>query len=93
MLLINFINRWIYEGHFHVNRINLFLPKNVLHGIDLRKVMLMSSRNKLNQEMTMLMVLLKIDRLPNIDFKKMAARFCDELQLPSNYYSFIKCIF
>jgi hypothetical protein len=55
--------------------------------------MLMSSRNKLNQEITMIMFLLKIDQLPNIDFKKMAKRFCDELQLPSNYYSFSNCIF
>lgn len=58
-----------------------------MHGIDLRKVMLMSSRNRLNLEMTMMLSLFKADTLPNIDFKKMAARFCDELQLPSNYYS------
>lgn len=84
---IYFIFRWIYEGHFPINRINLFLPENVVHGIGLRKFMLMSSRNQLNLEMTMLLIHFKADQLPNIDFKKMAVRFCDELQLPSNYYS------
>ncbi|XP_050548442.1 uncharacterized protein LOC126910092, partial [Daktulosphaira vitifoliae] len=27
--------RWIYEGHLHVNRVNLFLPPNVHHSIPL----------------------------------------------------------
>lgn len=78
-------NRWIHEGHFHVNRVNLFLPKNTEHGIHYSHIVHNSSRNGLNVELAMLLNHLEADQLPSIDFKKLAIRFCDELQLPSKY--------
>jgi len=48
--------------------------------------MVPSSRSMLNVEFHMVLKHLKVDQLPNIDFKKLLIRFCDELQLPSDYY-------
>lgn len=79
--------RWIHEGHFHVNRANLFLPENVLHGINIFPMTCNSSRNKLNLDLAMLLNQLKTNELPNLDFNKLIIRLCDELQLPS------KCCF
>lgn len=84
MFYIYYSTRWIEEGHFHINRVNLFLPEGTVHGIQLAHMATNSSRTVLNQELTMILGHLKAEKLPNIDFKKLVSRFCDELQLPCN---------
>lgn len=84
-----YIYRWIHEGHFHVNRANLFLPETILHSINIFPMACNSSRNILNQDLAMLLNQLGTNVLPKIDFKKLVIRLCDELQLPSKCY-FIK---
>lgn len=90
MLYINYnyllivIFRWIHEGHFHVNRINIFLPENVLHGLNLRGMINHMSSKSLNMELFMLLNHFGVNQLPDVDFTKIVIRFCDELQLPSN---------
>jgi len=87
--------RWIHEGHLHVNRVNLFLPENSKHGVNFSVMVPSSSRNFINGEFHLLLKHFKADKLPDIDFKTLLLRFCDELQLPSdnyfftNYFSFI----
>lgn len=79
----------------HVNRVNLFLPENSKHGVNFSVMVPSSSRNYINEEFHLLLKHFKADKLPDIDFKKLLLRFCDELQLPSddyfftNYFSFI----
>ncbi|XP_015374841.1 PREDICTED: TATA box-binding protein-associated factor RNA polymerase I subunit B [Diuraphis noxia] len=82
------ILRWIHEGHLHINRVNLFLPANSKHGIKFSK-MIPSSRSMLNEEFHMILKHLKVDQLPNIDFKKLVIRFSDELQLPNDFTHFV----
>lgn len=84
VLNYNFIYRWIREGHFHVNRLNLFLPENVEHGINYAYLIHISTRNGFNLELSMLLNHFKANQLPEMDFNKLVIRFCDELQLPSN---------
>ncbi|XP_060842088.1 TATA box-binding protein-associated factor RNA polymerase I subunit B [Rhopalosiphum padi] len=83
------ILRWIHEGHLHVNRVNLFLPENSKHGINLSRMVPCSSRNFINEEFHMLLKHFKADKLPNIDLKKLLLRFCDELQLPNDFTHFV----
>lgn len=85
MFLCNNFIRWTNEGHLHINRANLFLPKNVQHGIYLSAMVNYSSRIQLNLELSMLLKSLGTNQLPKIDYKKMILRFCEELQLPSDY--------
>lgn len=86
-MCVNFI-RWAYEGHFHVNRVNLFLPENVLHGINLN-LMNFTSRHELKKETAMVLKkCFKTNKLPKIDYNILVLRFCDEFQLPSNLYFF-----
>ncbi|XP_025191565.1 TATA box-binding protein-associated factor RNA polymerase I subunit B [Melanaphis sacchari] len=83
------ILRWIHEGHLHINRVNLFLPENSKHGINFSRMVPCSSRNFINEEFHMLLKHFKSDKLPNIDFKKLLLRFCDELQLPNDFTHFV----
>lgn len=69
-----------------MNRTNLFLPENVLHGIIISPMTHNSSRYQLNLDLAILLDCLEARELPNIDFKRLVIRFCDELQLPSKCY-------
>lgn len=76
-----------------MNRINLFLPENVEHGINYAVLMYRSTRNGLNLELAMLLNHFEANQLPEMDINKLVIRFCDELQLPCNdnilfYYHF-----
>lgn len=75
--------RWIHEGHFHVNRVNLFLPENIKHDIPLRSMAIITSRKKLNIDLLSILNHFKFEVLPSINLEKLISRFCDELQLPS----------
>lgn len=82
------ILRWIHEGHLHVNRVNFFLPENSKHGVNFSVMVPSSSRNFINGEFHLLLKHFKADKLPDIDFKKLLLRFCDELQLPNDFTHF-----
>lgn len=80
--------RWIHEGHFHVNRINLFLPENIKHDIPLSCMTIVTSRKKLNIDLLSVLKRFKVEILPNINLDKLITRFCSELQLPSKLQLF-----
>ncbi|XP_050428220.1 TATA box-binding protein-associated factor RNA polymerase I subunit B isoform X2 [Adelges cooleyi] len=81
-IYISDLLRWIHEGHFHVNRVNLFLPLDARHSIPLSAMIRNTSRHALNLEFIMLLRYLHFKQLPNIDLQQLAVRFCEELQLP-----------